>query len=257
MSIQKKNANDRLGYNEHYQGKTPRYAGAREFQKHQLRPFYQGGVTKGYVHGLATSMLLSKAKPGDMVLDAGSGLGKLSVFLANRGLDVIGVDISEEGCAGARRMAADVGAKCRFLAESLEQMSIEDASIDYIIGHGALHHFIKYDVPPEFKRVLKPGGEGFFADSFGENPLYRLFHNKEQMERLGDVSLTRTMIYEYFKDFDVEIIPTDWFVMLDKLYLKLLPEKFVRRASRMHFLLDRKIPLPTALAGAIVTKIKA
>ena len=247
---------DKAGYNEFYKGSTPHYPGDETYQKNQLRPFFHGGTTKGYVRGLATSMLLAKAKAGDTVLDAGSGTGKLSIFLANKGLNVIGVDISEEGCSVARRLAAEVGTECKFLAESLENMSIEDGSIDYIIGHGALHHFIKYEVPPEFKRVMKPGGEGFFADSFGENIVFRLFHDKAQMERLGDVSLSRQLIYDYFKEFEVDIIPTDWFVMLDKLYLKFLPAKIVRQVSRLHFFLDRKIPLPLRLSGSIVTVIK-
>ena len=161
------NPTDRAGYNEFYKGTTPQYPGDEKYQKNQMRPFFQGGTTKGYVRGLATSMLLAKAKAGDTVLDAGCGTGKLSIFLANKGLNVIGVDISEEGCGVARRLAAEVGTECKFLAESLVHMSIEDSSIDYIIGHGALHHFIKYKVPPEFKRVLKPAGEGYFADSFG------------------------------------------------------------------------------------------
>ena len=69
-----------------------------------------------------------------------------------------------------RRTPKKVGVsdKCDFRAESLEKISINDSSINYIIGHASLHHFIKYEaVPNEFRRVMKNEAKGFFADSFG------------------------------------------------------------------------------------------
>jgi ubiquinone/menaquinone biosynthesis C-methylase UbiE len=248
---------DKTGYDEYYKGREQKYPGDEAFCRTSLLAYSKGGSNpRGYARGLATSMLLARAKPGDTVLDAGCGLGNTSIYLANQGLNVVGVEISEEGCAVARRKAAAAGASVEFLAESLEQTSIPDRSVDHIVGYGSLHHFIKYNVPPEFKRILKPGGEGFFADSFGENKLFQLFHDKAKMERLGDVNLTRQMLREYFADFELEIIPTDWFAMLDKLYQKFLPQPIVRTLAKAHYFLDRKLPLPLGLAGVIVTHIK-
>jgi len=110
---------------------------------------------------------------------------------------------------------------------------------------------------------MKNGARGFFADSFGENVIYHLFHDKRKMERLGDVILKKKLIIEYFKDFKVEITPTDWFTMLDKLYGKIMPtglESIRRKQSRLHFAIDRRIPatnrIALMLAGAVMTSIQ-
>lgn len=242
------------------------------YERYKISPFFVGGHTKGYVRGQGVQRLLNRvsamaASPNDVtVLDAGCGQGELSVYLACKGFQVIGVDISHEACYSAEKLARQLGVldRCTFLPQSLEHVSIPDKSIDFIIGHAALHHFIKYqNVPTEFLRIMKANAEGFFADSFGENRFYHLYHNKRKMQKLGDVVLTKPLIEEFFSEFDVEIMPTDWFVMLDKLYIKFSParfEKIVRKFSKLHFHLDRKMPvssrLALAMSGAVLSFIK-
>ena len=237
-----------------------------------LKPFYEGGTTKGFVRQVATHKLLEymqltqKDDQRATLLDAGSGQGGLSIYMAGLGFNVIGVDLSTIACNKAKEYASCLGLddRCSFLAEDLGKISIPDNSIDAILGHASLHHFIKYPhIPKEFARVLKPGGKGFFADSFGENLLYHLFHDKEAMKRLGDVILTKPLIEDYFyQQFDVELIPTDWFVMFDKIYQKILPRKaskLFRKLSRIHFIIDRTIPSRSRIAlrmsGSVVTII--
>ena len=60
--------------------------------------------------------------PSDVIiLDAGSGQGELSVYLACLGFNVIGVDISVVAKACGEYLASNVGVEnnCTFLAESL------------------------------------------------------------------------------------------------------------------------------------------
>ncbi len=98
------------------------------------------------------------------VLDAGCGLGGLSVYLALKGFNVIGVGISQEACSACDVMASNlgVGDHAKYYAASLEDIPIVDSSVDFIIGHVSLHHFIEYEqVPNEFYRVLKENGAGF------------------------------------------------------------------------------------------------
>ena len=269
---------EKKSYNELYKDKVSDFINLKSeeyivnYERYKISPFYHGGHTKGYVRGLAVQRLLNRVsamgiKPKDVsVLDAGCGQGELSVYLACKGFRVIGVDISHEACTSAEKLAIQLGVldQCTFLPQSLEHISIPDKSINFVIGHAALHHFIKYrDVPKEFLRIMTANAEGFFADSFGENRFYNLYHNKRKMQQLGDVVLTKALIEEFFSEFDVKITPTDWLVMLDKLYLKFTParyEKIVRKLSKLHFYLDRKMPvnsrLALAMSGAVLTIIE-
>lgn len=243
------------------------------YRNRYLEPFYQGGITKGYVRGLAVQSLLdaisgSGLSFGDVtVLDAGCGQGGLSVYLAALGMNVIAVDLSTVACKDGHLLSEKIGVekRCRFYDTSLASIPIGDHTVDFIIGHASLHHFIKYrEIIPEFTRISKPSSVGFFADAYGENKLYHIFHNKEQMNRLGDVSLTLSMVEDYFSpSFSVEMQPTDWFAMLDKLWLKFTPksaESLLRKISYIHHSLDRMIPFNSRFAlrcsGSALTIIK-
>lgn len=270
---------DRAGYNDYYNENLSDLAKLddcdnyiKQYESTRIGPFFKSGHSKGYVRGEAVRRLLAHADQSGQprsditILDAGSGQGELSVYLACKGFNVIGIDISSEAKACADHLASKVGAdnRCTFYAESLEDIPVEDASIDYVIGHASLHHFIKYDkVPSQFLRVMKDNAKGYFSDSFGENKIYHIFHNKEKMDRLGDVTLTRNLIESYFSNFELRLTPTDWFVMLDKIYIKILPSAFapiIKKLSALHFWLDRLIPetsrISLFLSGAVLTEIQ-
>lgn len=269
---------DREGHNKLYKDRDSslitcpsKEAYVKQFKLTGLSPYWKGGGTKGYVRGLAVEKFLRAVKDRNLsnsevrVLDAGCGQGELSVYLAALGFQVVGVDISKEACMSASRLAKKMGVSrnCQFKAESLEEISLADDSVDYVLGMAALHHFIKYEgVAQELNRVLKETGEMFFADSFGENRAYHIFHNKEQMHRLGDVILTRELIKIFFAGSDVTLTPTDWFVMLDKLFLKILPRSaspVVRLPSCLWWYLDRLVPINGVtlyLSGAVMTHVK-
>lgn len=268
---------DKEGYNNLYKdtvssliSSTSKDDYIERFKKTGLSPFCKGGNTKGYVRGLAVDVLMREVErrglsPKDIhILDTGCGQGELSVYLATKGFTVIGVDISVEACRSAERLADVIGVKgnCRFLPEGLENIPLADQSVDFVIGHAALHHFIKYEgVANELGRILKDGGEMFFADAFGENKTYHMFHNRERMQRLGDVILTRRLIYDFFSGFKIELVPTDWFVMIDKLLLGILPQTMmpgIRVLSNVWWHLDRLIRVNRVtlyLSGAVITHV--
>lgn len=269
---------DKSGYEEFYKNLDSPLFLCRDkvdftelYERLFLSPYYLGGEPKGYINSQTIKRLVDRTQalnrmPHEMtVVDAGSGVGYLSVYLAIKGYYVIGVEVSEKGCSIASDLAKkfDVSNHCIFLAESLEKTTISKESVDFIIGHGSFHHFIKYEhVPMELKRIMKTDAQGYFSDSFGENKFYSLFHDKERMKRLGDVSLTKHKILEYFKDFEVEMIPMDWLSMFDKFYERVLPKSFdsiLRKMSRVHYMVDRKIPSSSRamlfLSGSIMTVI--
>ena len=269
---------DRVGYDELYKENLSSLSvlsGCEEYiqvyERTRVGPYYQSGNTKGFVRGEAIRKLIADAdnlgisRQEVNVLDAGSGQGELSVYLACRGFNVTAVDISSEAKVCGEYLADRIGVadKCNFRAESLDSVSVVDSSMHFIIGHASLHHFIKYEeIPREFCRILKQGGKGYFADAFGENKLYHLFHNKERMRRLGDVTLTKDLIESYFHEFEVRITPTDWFVMLDKLLLRVFPNEWdplVRKISRVNNSIDRHVSTSSRVAlflsGSVLTEI--
>lgn len=244
----------------------------RQFVSIKRTPFYLGGATNAYRLDTILNQLfasadsLGRSRSDILILEAGAGRGELSVYLACLGFRVIGVEVSAEGCKMGEELASriGVGENCGFIEASVEQTGLPDNSVDFIIGAGTLHHFIKYDgVPAEFFRIMKPGAEGFFHDPFQENPLYRLFHNKAELERLGDCLLTKDWVVSYFKDFEVNLLPTDWFVMNDKFFDRVFKNKALtsrRMLSKVFFTLDRKIPANSRIAlflsGSLTTRIK-
>ena len=74
---------------------------------------------KTYIWGTEASLLARQVSallpPGARVLDVGCGEGRDSVFFAERGFDVTGVDIARSGLAKAERLACARGVRARWV----------------------------------------------------------------------------------------------------------------------------------------------
>jgi len=93
--------------------------------------------------------------PGMRVADIGCGPGRATKFLAERGMDVVGLDISAESIhlAKARAPAA------RYICASNLKLPIRDGAFDVVISDGVIHHTAAADVSfRENARLLAPGG---------------------------------------------------------------------------------------------------
>lgn len=103
---------------------------------------------------------------GRRILEVGSGTGALSVYLALRGAQVTGIDVSEENAELSRRRAAVNGVSERtdFRAVPVEQLDDPDGSYDAIIGNQVLHHFELEEAMPNIRRLLRPGGVAVFCE---------------------------------------------------------------------------------------------
>ena len=81
----------------------------------------------------------AEVKPGDVVLDLGSGAG-LDVLLASKKVGsagkVIGLDMTPEMIEKARENASKAGAEnVEFRFGEMEKMPVEDGSVDWIISN--------------------------------------------------------------------------------------------------------------------------
>ena len=89
-----------------------------------------------------------------MAIDVAAGAGRMALWMARRGLDVMAIDISPVGLALAREAAADEGVQIRTEIADLTRDSLPEGPFDLV----ACFHYRQPDLFPDMRLRLAPGG---------------------------------------------------------------------------------------------------
>jgi SAM-dependent methyltransferase len=92
-----------------------------------------------------------------LVCDMGCGPGHVGRYMADRGAEVVGLDLSPGMIAEARRRNPAIG----YLAGDMRRLPVENGAWAAIVAFYAIVHLAPEGLPGafgEFRRTLRPGG---------------------------------------------------------------------------------------------------
>lgn len=125
------------------------------------------------------------AIPRGRVLDLCCGAGTNTVYLAEKGFDVVGIDVSPTAIEYAQAQARQAHVNIDFIVESFLELTFKASIFDFIFDMGCFHH-----VEPEDRdkflsdvcRVLKTGGLYMLTSFSSQNGLAWNHFTEQQLK---------------------------------------------------------------------------
>ena len=126
-------------------------------------------------------------------LDLGCGTGTNAIYLAQKGFEVTGVDVSQVAVEKAREKADKAGATILFMLAELPNLFLPGKVFDFVFDRGCFHS-LKNDDRPKFAEML--------AKLTKEGSLFLLLTgNAKEPREQGPPTMTEEEIRETFSRF--------------------------------------------------------
>ena len=213
-----------------------------------------------------TEMIISALEPkdGELILDAGAGTGRLTIELAEKGVEVVGIDLSSNMLRIAKervlRLATDK--KVHLVHGDIENLPFRDEAFEKIISIRVLKYVPDFDTAvDEIQRTCRSSGKvvvglsnltsSYLIENLGNLDMIRLggvscprlFTLNESLKVFREKNLVAVRLE---KSFSLPValcrrLPdclTSFFTALERILQKILPIQF----SRDFFITMIKVP---------------
>lgn len=150
---------------------------------------------KGYVFGKEPAGFLAEnleRLPVGRALDIAMGEGRNAVYLAKKGFEVVGVDISDVAVRKAKRLARENNVRIHTVTQDLNKYKIEPESYDVIM----VFYYLQRSLTPEIIKGLKKGGVVVFETNTVDHLKYDKTFNREYLLEKGELKAM-------FKDLEI------------------------------------------------------
>ena len=101
--------------------------------------------------------LIKKYSPNKKIIEAGSGTGILSTYLASLGFDSVAIDIDKDILNLSKKIAKEYGEKNKpkFMINSILKLNYKNKEFDVSFSNGVLEHFSDKEIIKTIKKQLK------------------------------------------------------------------------------------------------------
>lgn len=183
-----------MGFSNYYQKEIKKYGGPRKYiiaKANEKKPLLDRII---------------KYSNNGKILEAGSGSSSNSIYLANKGYNVISIDIDSKILTLAKSLSKSFKKKPRFLEKEIFKFQ-EKCSV--VFSHGVLEHFEDKEIINLINRELKIGKyvifsipSDFFTQDQAINGDERFMSKKKWKNLISQTNGTVVEEFSYFYDPD-------------------------------------------------------